>query len=313
MRLPALSCTSFVVIVMVVSFAYLAIRLMQISMITGSVSIAPSNIELFRLRITEEGVALPYSFIFIWNPIMFVIPVIVYYLHRQWRPLRLAQFAACFCLVMLYLGFIYLSTSRSTAFVSLLVLFFVLMYGRVALCALISIPLIICVSFFGLGALVGKGEFSSFGIYLLAPLHAFDVILNQNPLQTQLLSFRPLQPILYQLGYLQNTFHLLDYIETPYPVNVYTVFGVYVHDYGVLGTSIIVIIISYITYSIHLLALYTNSARVETLSAFCLAFIVLGVFYDYYTSSMFTFLAPILIIALFPNRFGFQNLRPQST
>lgn len=312
MRLPALSCALFVVTVMVVSFAYLSIRLLQISMVTGSVSIAPSNIELFRLRITEEGVPVPYSFIFIWNPIMFVLPVIVYYLHRQWRPLRLTQFASCFCFAILYAGFIYLSTSRSTAFVSLLVLFFVLMYKKAPVFVLMSIPLTICVSFFGLGALVGKGEFSSFGIYLLAPLHAFDVILNQNPLQYELLSFRPFQPILYQLGYLQNTFHLLDYLETPYPVNVYTVFGVYVHDYGVLATSIILVIVSFITYKMHLLALHTNSAKFETLAAFCLTFIVLGVFYDYYTSSLFTFLAPILIVALFPNRFGLKTLRQQS-
>jgi oligosaccharide repeat unit polymerase len=105
---------------------------------------------------------------------------------------------------------------------------------------------------------------------------------------------------LFELGFLDQVFHLLDYIDTPLPTNVYTIFGVYYNDFGFLGVLFFMFVFSFWSTVVHLGAVKLASFRLMLLSSFYLSFIVLGVFYDYYTSSMFSFLAPVLIFFLIP-------------
>lgn len=279
-------------------YLYFIFKILDIFQTTGTASIAPDNIEAYRYAITEMGLMPNFRFINILNPILLSLPAIIFHLYINKIKCK-TQIKIS--LIVSYILFVYLSSSRSSAFVSLLILFFILVYNNVKFRIIFIFPFILFVLFGFIGSLVGKSGYEPFFIYLLAPIHAFDVILNNNIyFDYQLLSFRPFHGLLQSLGILDSTFHLIDYIETPIPVNVFTVFSVYYYDFGLAGTILFLMLFSFLSTSLHLHSIKTSSFRLQLLSSFYLSFIVLGVFYDYYTSSMFSFLAPILIYLLIP-------------
>jgi oligosaccharide repeat unit polymerase len=295
-------CAVSVKIILFLSVIYILFKIFDIYIITGQFSLMPFNIENYRYRLTEDSIPSFFNFIHVLNSLFFSLPAIIFYLYRHSN--KNDYFFVRWLLLIFFVMFLYFSTARSAAFVSIVILFFVLAYNNVKLKFLLIVPLILFLVFGIMGALVGKSGFDTFFIYLLAPLHAFDFMINnRNAIEHELLSFRPFHGLLYSMGVMTEKFHLLSYVETPFPVNVYTVFGVYFHDFGFSGLLLFIAIISFISTLLHLYALKYRSVRFQLLSSFYLSFIILGVFYDYYSSSMFSFLAPIMILVLLPKNF----------
>lgn len=304
-RFPALCFRSSIFIVFVVCVFYLFFRVLEIISTTGVLSVSPSNIGYFRLLVTELGIPLRYNFINVLNPVFFALPAFCFYVYSSRVQYR---WFALFLFVLLFLLFVYLSSARSAAFVAILVLFFVMLYNKVKLIYMLFFPAALFLLFGVVGYIAGKPGFHQFFIYLLAPMHAFDVLINDNPLSYELLSFRPIHGFLYDVGLISQRFHLIDYVNTPYPVNVYTVFGVYYNDYGLAGTVLALVYFSFLTCFFHIYARSTRSLRFEVLSSFFLSYIILGAFYDYYTSSMFSLIAPFLLFVLLPkNKFRAED------
>lgn len=269
-------------------------KFLEIQAVTGNFSIGVSNIELYRLLVTEEGVPLSYNFVNIFNVILFCSPVISYICWKKGDKKKAVLFFLAF------LFFSYLSSARSFVFLSILVLIFYLNINGKGIKNAFLLFGLIFISFGVIGEIVGKPGFSPFFIYLIAPAHAFDIILNNEVLNYELLSFRPIHGLLFDIGLISSKFHLLDYLETPYPVNVYTVFGVYYNDFGIFGTCVAVFFFSFVSSFFYKLALYVNEVRYQLIASFYMSYIILGVFYDYYTSSFFALAAPFILLFLMP-------------
>jgi oligosaccharide repeat unit polymerase len=300
-KYKSISNRKFKIIIILLLSLYFIFKILDIIKTTGVPSISPFNIGAYRYALTELGLPSSYNFINILNPILFGLPSIIYFLHKNDINCGVTTKIILF---IFYLMFIYLSSARSAAFVSIIILFFVLAYNDVKLRYLLLFPFLLFILFGLIGSIVGKPGFEPFLVYLLAPLHAFDIILNSGiDFSYDLLSFRPFHGLFLSFGLLDNAAQYLDYIETPYPVNVYTVFGVYYFDFGLFGLLVAMFIFSLFSTILHLIACKVKSFKFHLLSSFYLSFIVLGVFYDYYTSSMFSFLAPVLIFTLVPSKY----------
>ncbi|HEY1952408.1 MAG TPA: oligosaccharide repeat unit polymerase, partial [Gemmatimonadaceae bacterium] len=115
-------------------------------------------------------------------------------------------------------------------------------------------------------------------------------------------SFSVIRPLLTRLGMISfQPWSLLSYYETPYRTNVYTVFGPYVLDFGILGSILWLSLFGFISGLIHGLRIrYRHIPYLAFLSALSLTLLTLGVFYDYYTSAGYVWLSLIFSTLLFP-------------
>lgn len=276
-------------------------KILDVYFVTNVTSLSVENLNEYRFRLTELSQSQAFPFINFFNGLMFFLPALISSLAKELRK-KIYKSPLFAFLIFSYLIFIYLSTSRSSFFLSFLVLFFFFAFNRISLSKVLIFIAVIVIAFFLIGSIVGKGgDLKEILIYLFGPTLAFDKILNNpNLLDYELLLFRPFHSLLYKIGLMSSQFHLLEYINVPFPINVYTVFGVYYTDLGFIGSIIFLFIIAFFSGFFVFYAILCNSLRLKIYSSFLLSFIVLGVFYDYYTSSGFFFILPILILLFVP-------------
>jgi hypothetical protein len=132
-------------------------------------SIAPNNIEAYRYAVTEMGVVPSYMFINLLNPVLFALPAIIFHITKYDVACGVRVKVIFF---IAYILFVYLSSARAAAFVSLLVLFFVMAYSKVKSLYLLTLPFFMFLVFGVIGYFVGKSGFVYFlYIYLLRFMH----------------------------------------------------------------------------------------------------------------------------------------------
>lgn len=265
----------------------------------------PRGLERYRALVTTYGESPYFSFTLFFNYFFFsAIPVILALKNK----IPVLSKVTIFLLLLL---FFYISASRSTAFVIILLAFFFWLHTAGHYMAIYKLVLgggMLLGFLYGLfvvfGSLLGKyGGFSShFFVYFIAPSHALDLIINGSVVEPdKMYSFRVLQIILDHLGLINiQSIQLPDY-HVPFTVNVYTMFGPYVLDYGLSGSFLCVAIFALISGLLYgLVKKYPGNAYFIFLSALNLTIIVLSVFYDYYTSSGFVWLSILLGVLFFP-------------
>jgi oligosaccharide repeat unit polymerase len=150
--------------------------------------------------------------------------------------------------------------------------------------------------------LLGKyNNFFDFFKYLLEPSHALDSLINGENLEKfedLFLTFRPLHSFIEKLGMITKKAQLLPYIVnnyTQFPVNVYTMFGVYIIDYGIYGSFIIIFIIGFWSGIIEKMSfIFRENKMMKIIYSLNLTCLTLGCFYDYYFSSGFVWITVIL-------------------
>lgn len=206
-------------------------------------------------------------------------------------------------IVTLLLAFIYLSTSRSSAFFILLIsAFFYLLQQKwlnirhIVVVGIIMITLLI--SFCVIGAIVGKtASIYNLMSYAIAPSHALDQIINHNNMPDPhiLYTFKPIAELLTKLGFIGPQPTLFPYFYTPQATNVYTIFGPYLLDYGLRVTLVIFCIYGLALGMLQTLQEnYPNNGYYTLLIATAFSALTLSVFHDYFLSSGFIWLIVLL-------------------
>lgn len=264
----------------------------------------PAGLEQYRILVTTNGQTPVFQFTAVFNYFFFSgIPIFFLFKDKMSWLVK-----AVFIIFMLF--FFYLSTSRSTFFVAGLMAFFfwlhikgryVPIYKSILYGGLILIALYLM--FFVVGYMLGKlhGPATYFYGYFFSPSHALDQIINgQVAGSVKWYTFSFLPRALETLGIASVKLSLPDY-QVPFSVNVYTIFGPYVLDYGLLGSLVWVAVFAFISGILFSLATkYPENSYFIFLSSLNLTILVLSVFYDYYTSSGFVWLCVIFGAVLFP-------------
>ncbi|WPO98864.1 O-antigen polymerase [Pseudomonas sp. HR96] len=258
----------------------------------------PDGVMQYRIILTMEGGSPKFPWVSLFNFFFFFYPAFIaswaFSTERFRWPLFIAGLV-CFCM------FVYLSTARSAIFFPLLLTFFVILQYKFRIRYFAYLFLLLFTLFGAIGALVGKAGFDKIFFYILSPIHAFDLIFSGAiHYAPGFLSFRIFHPILERLDIVQASLVALDNINTPMPTNVFTVFGVYFLDYGLWGLLCFMFFFSFLSALVYYLALYRHSPRTNVFCAMSYVLIVLGVFYDYYTSTFFIFFAFFYIQLFFP-------------
>jgi oligosaccharide repeat unit polymerase len=291
------------------SFMLISVILQSIShfFLVGDKWFLPSGIELYRLLETTGGGVKPlFTWVKIFNYFFFsCLPILITYGHEAGRG---KVISLCFLLVI----FIYLSTARSCLFTVVLIGFFfyahfikknyrAIFFGIFAL-------FVLFLGFALIAQLVGKytgNNLLSFYGYLFAPSHALDQIIlgvrHGDP--AAIYTFRPFLGVLEHVGLIEKQPFLLPYFSNP-TVNVYTMFGCYILDYGVVGSMVVVSILGFISGVIYCKAKIALKAGTNGpfvfFSSLNLAILVLGVFYDYYTSAGYVWVSLFAAPLFFP-------------
>ncbi len=204
------------------------------------------------------------------------------------------------------LFYIFLSSARSSLFFFMLLAFFYYFgYKKITFKTLIMIVLIVACSIIGfslIGSLVGKDVKDSavFFIYWIGGAHVLDIILNNiNFIHYPLVSFRPFQKIIELFGIPTiSSQGLLPYYYTPFPTNVFSIFGVYVLDFGIGGSLVCMSFFGFLSGHIEkLLVSISTRSYIRLIYSLNCTILVLGVFHDYYTSSGITY--TIILLGLF--------------
>jgi oligosaccharide repeat unit polymerase len=205
--------------------------------------------------------------------------------------------------------FIYLSTARSSLFTIVLIAFF--FYAHLLKQNYKVIFLGICMLLFlvfGFGAIaqiVGKytGDNTlSFFTYLFGPSHALDQIINgvRHGDPKAVFTFRPLHGVLEYFGLISKQPFLLPYYTNP-TVNVYTMFGCYILDYGLIGSIIFVSVLGFLSGVLYgKLRSEMDNGTFVFLSSLNLTVLTLGVFYDYYTGAGYVWASILAASFFFP-------------
>jgi oligosaccharide repeat unit polymerase len=159
-------------------------------------------------------------------------------------------------------------------------------------CVLVSILIL---GFNLIGEIVGKSS-DELGIlvYAAAPLHAFDEIINTPELlQGYFLTFFPVQGVLGTIfGF--SASNELPNIFTPLPTNVYSLYGVYFNDFGIIGLFVGLFLAGLFSGFVEGTYRATEAVVFRVFSALNLAILTLSIFYDYYTTSGVVWMAFIL-------------------
>lgn len=277
---------------------YLLIKAFDHYLIVGVDFLYPVGIMKYRIFLTMDGGQSNFPFLSLLNYFFFFFPAMIVTLYFSEQKINFFSvfFSCCF-----FVAYLYLSTARSSVFFSLLIAFFVFIHYRFKIRYFLYLACILFLVFGVLGSLVGKPGFDKLFFYFLSPIHAFDLIYSKTvEFDPGFLSFRFLQPLLVKLEIIDVSLQYIPNILTPKPTNVFTVFGVYYLDYGIFGLCIFLFIFSFLTGVFYNMYRYRNSSRSILIISLSYTLIVLGVFYDYYTSTFVVYSAFFYFLFLFP-------------
>jgi oligosaccharide repeat unit polymerase len=234
---------NYIRLVFIIPIFYLFFRILDIFLITGNYSLNYENLALYRAILTT-GINTVSNFFFFsfFNNLFFFLPCITfYYLLNK----NITIFQSCI-LIFYFIFFVYLSTSRSTLFLSFIILFFFLAFAKISIKKVILIPLTLVFCYFLLGFLFHgtNADFTNILNYIILPLIAFDRILENPEIVSNdyLLILRFLKPLLIKFKLSSSSIEQLDYVffENNSYTNVYTIFGVYVLSFGIVGATIFI-------------------------------------------------------------------------
>jgi len=292
----------------IIPLFYFFFKISDIFLITDYFSLHYTNIALYR-KILISGISTISDMLFfsIFNNLFFFFPCIIFYYLRK----KKITFFQSYILIFYFIFFVYLSASRSTLFLSFTIFFFFLAFAKISIKKVILIPLTLIFSFFFFGTLL-VGEYSDFTMilnYIVLPIIAFDRILENPQIVSSeyLLILRFLESILIKFNLSSSIIEQLDYVffENGSYTNVYSNFGVYFLSFGLVGSIIFIFFISIITSFFVNSALRFKSIRLTIFSCYLLAFIPMGLFYDYIFNFFFLVLPLNLWIFLPKSKLNF--------
>lgn len=272
----------------------------------GSTFFMPDTVMLYRVRMTMEEGENIIKGLSLGNFFLFMMPSYIIAYRERFGAMNLAVVIAAL------LFSIYLSSARSMLFVSALTAFYFWLLSKVINGnSLIRISLLISILLYGfelIGRVVGKSSNElGFVVYAAAPLHAFDALLGgEGVLDGYFLSFSPIHPIF------SNFFEFtpptsLPNVFTPLPTNVYTMFGVYYTDYGMVGLFIAMAFIGFVSGTLQKLYSKTGKYLFRIWAAINMTALTLSIFYDYYTTSGIIWMSVLLSAIFFSPRLNFSG------
>lgn len=259
----------------------------------GPTFFLPDTVMQYRITMTIEEGENAIKGLSLGNFFLFMMPAYIIANRDRFNAMTLT-------LVLLAVLFnIYLSSARSMLFVSALSAFYLwVLPKRINVNIAARISVLILILFYGfelIGQVVGKSTSElGFVVYAAAPLHAFDALLaGEGTLDGYFLSFSPIHSIL------ANFFNFtpptsLPNVLTPLPTNVYTMFGVYYTDYGMVGLFIAMILIGLLSGTLQKLYIKTGEGVMRAWAAINMTILTLSIFYDYYSTSGVIWMSVVL-------------------
>lgn len=281
---------------------FTALTLLDRYLLLGLDFLFPDVVMQYRVLLTQEGGNNAIKGLSLGNFFIFMIPTFVISYGDQLNTIKK------YCLIAIFLIDVYLSSSRSALFLPILIVFFFwaipqrLNGSFLVKTGLVAVALLL--GFILIGEITGKNtDELGFSVYLAAPVHAFDVILNDpTELQGYWLSFSPLHAVLGPLFEFSPLVSLPN-VMTPLPTNVYTIFGVYYNDFGVVGLIAWFFIFGALSAFSEKTYRISNAECIRVYVALNMSVLTLSVFYDYYTSSGVVW----MILLLTPFFFGHSD------
>ncbi len=244
----------------------------------------PETVMQYRILLTQEGGQTVIKGLSLGNFFIFLVPTyLVAYGERFSAKAKLL-------IIFVFLFDIYLSSARSSLFLSALIAFYYWAVARtLTLSFLVKVGFLLSMLILGfnlIGEIVGKSS-DELGIlvYAAAPLHAFDELLQApGTLEDYFLSFFPLQGVLGRVfGFAAS--NELPNVLTPLPTNVYSMYGVFFNDFGLIGLFWFVFMAGIFSGFVESIFRVTGSPVFRVYVALNLSILSLSVFYDYYTTS----------------------------
>jgi oligosaccharide repeat unit polymerase len=286
-----------------VMLAAILVRICDHAIMLGSDWWTPANIVLYRYMVFEQNVAINFAWVSLFNFFFFTaMPAI------KLMPANIYQ-KIIVCLLILV--FVYLSSARASIFVIVLVFYFFdwMKSGFKIYLTLISVGFLIFI--YTAIAIMTEKVGDQFGMlsYALAPSHAFDQILNEvgSEKNIELYTFPFFHNIIYLMGWISEMpSRNLGFYATPIPTNVYTVFGPYVLDFGVIGSFIFLAGIGLVCGLIYKLS-QSKENYLIFMSSMVSALLLLSVFHDYFTSAGFVWISAVLGFFYFPAEPSYSN------
>lgn len=272
----------------------------------GSTFFMPDTVMLYRVRMTMEEAENVIKGLSLGNFFLFMMPTYIIAYRERFGAMNLAVVIAA------VLFSIYLSSARSMLFVSALTAFYFWLLPKVInVNVLIRISLLISILFYGfelIGQVVGKSSNElGFVVYAAAPLHAFDALLGgERVLDGYFLSFSPIHSIFSKFFEFTPPTSLPN-VLTPLPTNVYTMFGVYYTDYGMVGLFVVMAFIGVVSGILQELYSKTGKYLFRVWSSINMTILTLSIFYDYYTTSGVIWMSIILSMFFFSHRKDFSS------
>jgi oligosaccharide repeat unit polymerase len=272
----------------------------------GPTFFMPDIVMQYRISVVMEDAENVIKGLSLGNFFLFMMPTYIIAYRDRFGAMTLAV------VVVAVLFNVYLSSGRSILFVSALSAFyFWVLPKKINVNSALHISLLILTLFYGfelIGQVVGKAtDELSFIVYAAAPLHAFDALLGgEGTLDGYFLSFAPVQSIIANFFKFTPPTDLPN-VLTPLPTNVYTMFGVYYTDYGMVGLFIVMALIGFFSGTLHKIYLRTGNGLLRIWTAINMTILTLSIFYDYYTTSGVIWMSFILSIFFFSNRVDFAR------
>ncbi len=251
-------------------------------LLTNSIYIQFDTISFYRNMLTNEMESHKLPFIFLTYSGFYTL---VYYLVYFWSKLNYRKYLYAFLLIY----FAILSSGRSTMVITILIIL-IHFLSRLSFFKRLILGLSFCFIGFFLfnlyGEVIGKvGE--GFGIlnYFTAPSKALNQIFYYDPILLRpgyKLTFLPIRTFIDPVNY----FPIVPYIMSPVVVNAFTLVGVFLNDFGKLGSLLSFFLIGILVRIINNKAKnkkqFGNNLSLTILSVMLL----LSCFHDYLTTSI---------------------------
>jgi oligosaccharide repeat unit polymerase len=274
----------------------LSLNMLNLFIVSGPGFLLPSRVGYYRAFISMFGGSPAVPFLSFFNFFFFTaIPMLII----SGRAVSKGKKVIC---AFMYLLFIYLSIARAPLFFSAMMGFYFYFINRKVNLKLVGYFLgfgaLLIFGFGLLGALAGKplSASSIFYDYLMGGSHVVDILLNNLDAykDAPFLTFNSMQQVLVKLGVLAKM-GVAPYFHTPLPTNVYTIFGVYILDYGIVGSLMLMILLGgYSGYLEQLFYREPHNNYLRLLFALNLTVLSLAIFSDYYLSSGIVWMTIIL-------------------
>lgn len=263
---------------------FFVLGLLDRFLMLGPTFFLPDTVMQYRIAMTMEDGENVIKGLSLGNFFLFMMPAYIIANRDRFH-------AMTFALVLFAVLFnIYLSSARSMLFVSALSAFyFWVLPKKINVNIAVRISLLVLILFYGfelIGQVVGKSTSElGFVAYAAAPLHAFDALLGgEGTLDGYFLSFSPIHSILANFFKFTPPTSLPN-VLTPLPTNVYTMFGVYYTDYGIVGLFLAMTVIGLLSGTLQNLYLKTGEGVLRAWAAINMTILTLSIFYDYYSTS----------------------------